>query len=478
MVELLRASVLNDGEKQVINALSGKIRRDEKDLKRLDNYYEMEQRVQQMGLAVPPELRAFETVINVPRMAVDEPTRRQRLRAFYRAGDSTKEDPALREAWEANNLGSESTLLHTEEKIFGRAFVAVGTNEDDAAHPLITVESPREIACDVDTRHRRIRDAFRMYRDETEKVTRGTLYRFNTTVHVVRGRNGWVVEDTTDAEGNTVSGRDDHELGAVPLVMFVNRRRAGKWAGRSEMHDIIPLTDGIARLITNMQVAGEALAVPHRWAAGMSKADFIDPKTGKMLATWEAYFTAIMATANKDAKFGTFEAAQLSNFHQSVDAMLAWCASSLGLPTRYAGQQTVNPAAEGAIRADESRLITNVETKNTFDGDAWAWVMGLEERIRTEEWGDPNSIRALWFDPGTPTYSQRADSLTKLRSVGGISIEGMWDEMGWDEARKTQEKARLDAEAQRAIELSSLDPLVGLTRDLMNGGTGAPAGGR
>ena len=127
--------------------------------------------------------------------------------------------------------------------------------------------------------------------------------------------------------------------------------------------------------------------------------------------------------------------------------MLAWCAAVLGLPTRYAGQQSVNPATEGAIRADESRLIANVEWMNTFDGDAWAWVMGLEERFRTGRWGDPNAIRTLWHDPGTPTYSQKADGLTKLRQVGAMSIEGMWDELGWDEARKRQEKARLDAEA-------------------------------
>ncbi|MES8850834.1 hypothetical protein U6Q94_12205, partial [Cutibacterium acnes] len=152
--------------------------------------------------------------------------------------------------------------------------------------------------------------------------------------------------------------------------------------------------------------------------------------------------TILKVTSNKDAKFGSWDAAQLSNFTDAVNAMLRWCGGMLGLPTRYLGQDTVNPASEGAIRADEARLIRNVERMNVYDGDSWAWVMGLRERLRTGEWLPGNEIRALWHDPATPTYSQRADALTKM--AGGVPIlsrEGVWDELGWDEGRKQRERA-------------------------------------
>lgn len=439
------ASVLSDEEKLTIGRLSKKIRLAEPNLARLDGYYEGLQRLEHIGIAVPPELRRFETVVNIPRMAVDEPERRQGLRAFYRIGNSTQEDPALREAWEFNNLGSESSIIHAEEKVYGRYFVAVGTNPDDDEHPLITGESPRHIGVDVDSVKRSIGNALRLYRDEDTRQTHCTLYAPYSTTHCVRTRNGWEVTD-----------RDDHDLGAVPIVMFANRRRGGRWDGVTEMADVIGLTDGIARIVTNMQIGAETHAVPGKWAVGVTKGDFVDAKTGKMLPTWETYFNAMQATANKDAKFGQFTASDLKNFHDSVNSMLAWCAAVLGLPLRYAGQQSVNPAAEGAIIADEMRLIKNVEKKNVFDGDSWAWVMGLEERFRTGEWGARNAIRTLWFNPATPTFSQRADGLLKLRSERAISIEGMWDELGWDEARKAQEKKRLQQE--RADEAA--DPFV------------------
>lgn len=462
MATLLQQTVLSDDEKDAINGLTRKLRADEKDLVRFDRYYDGLQRIEHIGLAVPPELRAFMTVVNIPRIAVDEPTIRQAIRAFYRAGDSTSEDPALREAWEINNLASESTLVHTEEKIFGRTFVSVGANPDDEDHPQISVEDPRQIACAVDARRRQIQDAFRLYRDEDAKVTRGTLYRRNTTIHVVRGQRGWVIDDTDDA-----FGRDDHDLGVVALVMFLNRRRAGKWSGLTEMADVIGMTDDIARLMSNMMVASETLALPHRWAAGMEQKDFVD-KSGKPLPTWEAYMTAIKATSNPEAKFGQFQAADLDNFHKTVNNIFAWCAAMLGLPVRYAGQQSVNPAAEGAIRADEARLIGRVEKMNRFDGDSWAWVMGLEERFRTGEWGERNSIRVLWQDPATPTLSQIADSGTKMRANRDISREGLWDMLGWDEPRKKQERDRLAAEAAQ-------DPLLAQATALSLP-TGVPSG--
>lgn len=456
-LELLSASILSDDEKAAINRLSAKVRTDARALDQLDAYFQGEQRLRHIGLMVPPELRDFVTIINVPGMAVTEPTIRQRIKAFYRAGDSTRPDGALAEAWEANNLASEAPLLAQEKKIFGRAFITVGANEGDPEHPLVRVEEPRQIGCTVDSRRRRLVEVFRLYRDDASKTTKGTLYLPDSTVHVVRGRSGWLVED-----------RDDHGLGAVPVVLCLHRRRGGRWDGRSEMAEVIPLTDAIARMVTNMGVGAEAHALPSYAITGAAKGDFVD-RDGNQIPVWESYMTAIKALTNEGAKVWQIQAGDLNNFTDAVNNMLAWCAAMLGLPTRYAGQQSVNPAAEGAIRADESRLVGRVEAMSRVDGDEWAWAMGLEERFRTGEWGQPNSIRTLWHDPATLTTSQTADAAVKLRQVGGLSIEGMWDMLGWDEARKAQERQRLDAEA-------ATDPLVAASRELMTGSPGAAAG--
>lgn len=435
---------LSDDQTATINRLSAKLQRDSRDLEALDKWHNAEHEIEHIGMAVNADLHRFTTMVNLPKIVVDEQVIRQHVRAFYRTGDSTQEDPALREAWEANNLASESSLVHTDAKVYGRTYVSVGANPDDPEHPLIMAESPKALAVEVDSRLRRISAAFRQYRDEATRATRGTLYEPGATTHVARGRNGWQVADVEDPV-------DEHGLGVVPIVAFVNQRRAGSWDGRSEMADVITKTATIARIITNMSVSADSLALPHRWASGMKKEDFIDA-SGRPLGTWEAYMSAIKVAADPAARFGNFDAANLDNFHKAVDSLLSWVAAEYGLPLRFMGQQSTNPASEGAIRADESRLIGRVERTNRFDGDSWAWVMDLYERFRGQESAQRNSIRVLWQDPATPTLSQIADSATKYRQVGALSVEGMWDMLGWDQPRKDQERARLDRE--------SMDPVI------------------
>lgn len=432
---------LVQGLEDKLSALSGK------DLLN-DRYYEGAQRLEHIGLAVPPELRRFETSANACRITVDSVAHRQKLKTFY-LPDSDESSAELRDGWDANNLDSESQLLSKEKLILGRGFVSVGTNEEDPEHPLIRVESPREIAVDVDVRHRRMNAAARFYGDSVEpgRAEFATLYLPDQTLWLARGSGGWNVVD-----------RDDHKLGRVPLVMFLNRRRLGRWNGVSEMADVIPLVDAVARTLTNLQLAGETHSVPQKYVLGMSKGDFVD-KDGKPIPAWEAYFNAIWANANKDAKVGQFAASDLKNFHETTNHYMQLISGITGLPVRYFGQNTANPPAEGALIADESRLIQNVEAKNAEDGDSWGWVMGLYERFRTGEWVNGNRIATEWYNPATPTQAQTADAVTKMYAGGNglLSLESAWDSLGWSEAQKKREWDRRERESRMSLGMLEKD---------------------
>lgn len=399
-------------------------------------HYKGLQTLQHIGLAVPPNLRQFEAVLNWNRLTVDTIAQRQMVKSFILPGQ-VEADRVLQENWAANNLDSESRLLHKDVLIYGRGFVCVGTNAEDAKHPLITVESPRELTALVDARYRRISSALRLYGgtvDAPDPVF-ATLYLPDSTSWYEKTDAGWTETD-----------RDDHNLGRVPIVMFLNRRLTGEWAGESEMTDVIPHVEIVSRQLLNMQVAGETIAIPKRYATGMSKGDFVGAD-GKPLPAWEAYFGAIWASGNSEAKFGQFDGADLKNFHDTI-AMEAGIVSSVtGLPLRYLGQNSVNPASGDAIRADEYRLILNASDKNSTTGDGWAWVQGIAERFRTGNWPLANQIKTEWHDPGMLTFAQMADGITKLH--GGtpvLSREGAWDELGWSEARKERERGYFDAE--------------------------------
>lgn len=438
---------LSDAEDAIFRKLATESDLLAREDERMLRYYEGRQRLEHIGLAVPPELRRFETVVNWPRVVVDTIEHRQDVKAFLLPGQET-EATSIREGWEANNLHADLSLLNKDRLIYGRAFMCVGTNEEDPEHPLITVESPREMTASVNPRTRRLDAVLRRYgwdednpNGRDDRVPRDrfrTLYLPDSTIWLERARNGrWVVVD-----------RDDHRLGRVPVVMFLNRRRTGHWYGRSEMADIIPLTDAVARTMTNLQLAGETLAVPQRYVLGMSRGDFVD-KDGNPIPAWEAYFGRLFATQKVDAKVGQLDGADLKNFHETIGLYGRLASTLTGFPARYFGLHTANPAAEGAIRADENQMVKAIERQNSEVGVGLAWVMGLYERFRTGEWMPGNPIRVEWHDPATPTFAQRADALQKL--AGGtpiLSREGAWDELGWSQARKDREREYFERESE------------------------------
>lgn len=428
------AEKMTDDEKAAFQALNRKINKAQQKDKRLDAYYEGIQRLQHMGLAVPDALRRFETVINVPRMAVDEVQRRLDVRFLIAPGQET-DSPELRTIWNQNNLDSQIPLVLMDALIYGRGYMSVSADAERGVR--IAAEHAPDMAVTRDTRTGGISSALRVYEDERGKKNAATLYLPGLIVLLDKGPSGWEVTE-----------RRPHSLG-VPVVAFVNRPRTGTAHkdGVSEMADVIGLTDAIARTITNMQVALETHAVPQKYVMGASKGDFVDAKTGQPLTVWESYFSGVWTVKDPNAKAGTFTSASMANFTDSVNNMLAWCASILGLPTRYAGQQTVNPAAEGAIRADEARLVKNCERKAVMWGDVIGELMGMAASIATGRPMDGSLIKVTWNDPGTPTMAQKADALQKLS--GGTAIlsrEGVWDELGWSEERKARERSYFEDE--------------------------------
>ncbi|MDF7665723.1 phage portal protein [Bifidobacterium sp. ESL0745] len=438
---------LSSDEQRLVRYLYTKLQSRRGTHKELTEYYKGEQRIQTIGLAVPQELRAFEFPLNWPRVTVDTVVQRQHVSGFSMP-DQPNSDEWMQEVWEANNMESQSVLAHLETRIQGHGFVTVGTNEDDKDHPLITVESSKSMIAQIDPRTRRVTAALRVYYDPLEPAaaSEATLYLPNSTIFLSKANHaGWQIED-----------RDDHDLGKVPVVQFINRPMVSDFVGESEMQDVLRPTDMAARALMDLQVAMETHAVPGKWAIGVNKEDFVDAN-GNMTNGWKTYYNAMTSTGNKDAKFGQFEASNLENFKTVIDMLAQQVSAVTGLPMRYFAQSAANPAAEGAIRADEVRLVKNVELKNTIDGDSWGDVMALAYRFAKGEPVDGNRVRCDWDDPNTPTFSQKADAIQKLFSAGIITREGAWDELGWSKARKDRERQRF-ADTDAAYWASLIKP--------------------
>jgi len=424
-------------------------------------YYKLKQRIEHLGMALPPNMRRFMVVANWPRVVVRTIAGRQKVRALILPGEE-RVDPKLRAIWDANNLSAHTKMYRRDKLIYGRGFLSVGANERDSALPIVRVESPREIEAMIDARTEAMTAAARFYGRDKHGLgpTNVTLYLPEKTIWLAKDEGRWAEVD-----------RDEHGLGSIPLIMGLNERLSNGFEGESELTDIIGLTDAVGRSLTNLQFAQEAHGVPGIWATGVSQGDFVDAD-GNPVPQFEAYYDVIKILTKSDAKWGQFTAADLKNFETALSIYGKQAAVSYGFPARYFGITSTNPPAEGAIRADENDLVNYVEDKNEAEGMELGWMGALALRFSTGQWVDGNRVRVDYFDPGTPTFAQRADALTKMRAVGGISREGMWDELGWSEARKAKELEYLRKEAEEA---ASLD-LSFLAKGLTDGAANAAGG--
>lgn len=407
-----------------------------------ERYFDAEQRIKQLGISIPPEMEEFAFPMSWCRTWVETVESRMEPRLLLRSG-ATAEDEELRTDWDANNLDSESQLAHRDLLVLGRAVASVGWPDKalGQTRPVIRVESPRDFAVKINPLTRHMVAALRVYTDEvTGQMEHLTLYLPDETIYISRQQGKWAADE-----------RRVHKLGRVPIVVAYTRRKSGRWKGATMMADVKHWTAMASRIVLNLQVAMESLSTPQKVAYGMTKKDFVDPDTGEPLDEWDTYLGAIWAisASKKDgASIEQLPAGSLEGFISAMELCTKQVSGATGLPLRMLGHSTVNPASEGGIKADETRLTRTSERMNTVAGTFWGWTLGISERIRLGKWPEGSPIKLEWRNPGTPTLSEMADATSKRTGgVPTLSARGAMHEMGYSQARIDQEMRWLEQEA-------------------------------
>jgi hypothetical protein len=453
---------LTSDDEKTINRLRYKLDQCQRELRVLNDYYEGQQKLIQLGLAVPPALQGLVTIINWPRIAVDTIEHRLDIEGFRLPG-SEQADDRLWEVWQANGLDEESQLAHVDALALGRSYVTVSSPDPERGEgpfPLVRIESSLEMSHERDYRSGEIRMALKLSRDPD------SLVRVPETVETLYLPDETLWYQSVPGSGRKLIDRDPHRLGRPPVEVLLNRARVADRVGVSEMKDVLPLTDAACRALTNAQVATEVMATPARWVSGVSKGDFVD-KDGNVLDTWQAYLGVLKTTANPDAKFGQFDAAQLSNFDTIVNLYAHLVSAVTGIPTRFFGVNTANPPSAEGIRADESRLTRNAERKHRAFGGPWESVQRLVSRFMDGAW-DPmlSNMETLWRDPSTPTQAQTADAVVKLVQAGVYPREYAWEKLGESAVTRSRLK-QMFADQEAAQPDPTLERIArGLTGEL------------
>lgn len=463
--------------KDYIDEARQHIQRDRYHLQDDSDYYEAELRLDRKGHAIPPEFRDMTAAVGWSRLYLDSLIARINIDGF-RTPDTMDADEELLDWWRVNRLDQEFPISCLETFIHGRSYISVHapTQRDiemghPAEVPMFTLESPKHMWVEIDPRTGEVEWAVRFYNSPTtiqdsDKSQRFTVYLPNETLFLRASNNNRYIQDAAPVT---------HNLGRVPIIASLNRERIGDRWGRSEIIPELRSAQDIAtRVILNMKVASDLMAVPQRLLFGVEKDAIIQNQDPS--AQYKAYMAGILAFQDENAHATQFSAAELSNYTGVLSELAKIVASYTGLPPQYLSFSSENPASADAIRSAETRLVKMCELKGRMFGNTWERVMRMGKIVMEgsvpDEW---QRLEAILSDPSTPTYAAKADAAMKL--VAGkpiIPVEQARIDIGYSPESRAQ--MRLMDEEERAEYAAALlgtpSPRFPLTTSTESGDAG------
>lgn len=388
---------------------------------------------------------------NIPRLAVSSLAERLRVTAI--TGADVWDD------WLRNDMDQLSYVAHAEALTYGASYAIVW---GESGKPLVTVESPKQVAVIRDPGTREILRAVKRWQN-----------------HVGGSRETWAVAyypdhiETWRADQSATSGgfklvdELDNPLGTVPVVQLRNSTdRILDDFGCSEIDDLAPLVDAVNALLHGMMVSAEYVARPRRTVTGVDLQEFpvLDEAGNQVLddgipmvetrSPYDDESFRILHAEPADAKFGQLPAADLRAYENAVNVLLGQIMAVSALPAHYIGILTDSPTSADAIRSAEASLTARAAARQKVFGRTWEQVARLMIAVR--DGVDPADVdpRVQWADPSTRSEAQAADGATKLFQSGLLSRRATLQRLGLSEDEIDAEMAQIDQDAANARDIT------------------------
>jgi hypothetical protein len=196
--------------------------------------------------------------------------------------------------------------------------------------------------------------------------------------------------------------------------------------GVSELEDCIPILRRIDKLTLDKMLTSDVAAFKQKWATGLNVPK--DPETGKPVEPYQSAVDRLWVNTNPDGKFGTFEASDLRQYIEAIDAEIAALAAISRVPSHYLLQQNLaNPPSAESLVASESGLVAKVEQRQRRFGESWEQVIDLCLRLGADS--EPGELEVVWADAEMRNPAQVADAAVKLQTIG-VPQRALWEYIG------------------------------------------------
>lgn len=468
-------ALLNENDRALVKSLSHRLAGHDYGNQRREAYYRGRYYAPSLGIGIPPNSVLNKVTVGWAATVVD--TIEERIEFLGWSDAAGEDDELLASIYEASDVGSESSAVHSDALMYGIGFLSVTAGGPGEPEVLVRAHSARSTTAEINAR--------------TGLVEAGITYHSNREATLWKPDE--VVELSRDSEHGLWEAveRVPHSMGRVPLVAVVNRTRAGDRRGRSEITPgIISAINSATRALRAMDVNREFFSTPQRYGIGLSEENFEGVDSWKLIST-----RMLLAPRDEEEgtepKFGEFSTVSPGPYLDQIKGLASLVATESGIPESYFNIPHSNPTSADAVRAMENRLIKRAERRCRQFTRPWVEVGRLARAVATGKLDVEDSPRVRWADPATPTLAATTDAMVKAVQSGVLPVnEVVWRRMGLSdheiesveatqaEARAGERLMRLAGVARGASE-QALMAAGGesIDRGTVGGSDAGPAGG-
>lgn len=382
--------------------------------------------------AGPVLARLLDTVgLNMLAVVTDAPLGRMRIEGFKVGGKASTD---IWDIWQANNFDRGSRLVRQEKMALSESYVLVDPN---GGNPLLTPEHPEQCIVEyAPGSGNRVAAGLKVWVDELTgpPVVNAMvylphdvhLYSARTRVYnditspALAGRSALALRPSWELQGS-LSG--PNPLGEVPLVPFPNRARMMS-APTPEFGRALQPQKRINKTLMDRMSMQDAGAFKAKWATGVEIPE--DPETGLPVEPFKVAVDRLFTSEDKDARFGQFEAEDITQMLAGVRDDIADCAMAVPTSADQILGKLVNISGDG-LKLAQAGEISRVRERMEEEEESFEIV----NRLALKGAGKPvpdaaRRMTTIWRNPEYRTDTEQANAAVIAFSAG-LPYEAVWE---------------------------------------------------
>lgn len=216
--------------------------------------------------------------------------------------------------------------------------------------------------------------------------------------------------------------------GRVPVFAFANNGRTNSY-GVSELHDVLPMQDGVNKTLADMVVAMEFAAFPQRVLLG------VDPPTAEEQAIFDRFMTGvdrILTLSDTDSRIAEFSAVNIAQYLSVAEFWDKSIARVTKVPIDYL-TGTSDAISGRSRRLREAAFTAKMEDRHRGFGAVWGDVETYALMLDGQT-VKPGELRVNWKSAAPLSMEDQLD-LALSKQTLGMPLSQILREMGYEPAQ-------------------------------------------